>query len=338
MLKGIASLVLGLAAASWAAGAAEPLNIRQGWVTLNNTLEVLAFDKPDILPHYGKSYRVTQTRFSGTSAEVTALATGEIDLCTIAYSSFGAAILNARLDDIRVVADGFQDGYADYLSTPYLVLNDSGIRTIEDLKGKAIAVNVIGGAVDIGARANLKAHGLEHGRDYTIVEAPFPAMGSMLQQHKLDVIAGAPPFMLDPNLVAVSHPLFHMKDEMGPSQMIAIVARTGFLEKNRAALDDFFADMVRGVHWLLDPRNRPQVIAFVAQETKDAPASFAGYYLTKDDFYHQPDGIPNIAAFQRNIDTQRKLGFLKDGIDVAKFSDLSFIERAAAAVAADERR
>jgi NitT/TauT family transport system substrate-binding protein len=316
------------------AAAAQPLTIKQGWVTLANVLEVIAFDKPDILPHYGKSYIVTQTRFAGTSPELTAFATGEVDICTMAYSSFGAAVLNAHLDDMRIVADGFEDGFDDYLSTPYLVRNDGGIKTIADLKGKVFATNVVGAAVDIGARAVLKEHGLEAGRDYTVVEAPFPAMGPMLQQHKVDLITGTPPFVYEPAVAAIAHPLFRMKDAMGPSQMIVIVSRAGFLEKNRAALDDFFEDMVRGVHWMLDPANRAAVIAFVAKETKDPPKLFANYYLTKTDFYHQPDGIPNIDAFQRNIETQRRLGFLKQDIDVKKYVDLSFIDRAGKRVAA----
>lgn len=320
-----------------AARAAQPLVIHQGWVTLANVLEVLAFQKPDILPHYGKSYVVEQTHYAGTSAELTALATGAVDFCTLAYSSFGAAILNAHLDDLRIVADGFQDGYGGYLSTAYLVRNGSRIKRVEDLKGRIVVTNVVGAAVDIGARAVLAEHGLIAGRDYTVVEAPFGAMGAMLDQHKIDLVPGTPPFVFEPAIADHAHPLFRMKDGMGPSQIIVIVARADYLKQHRAALDDFFEDMVVGVHWLLDPAHRAQVIPFVAKATHEPPALYARYYLTKRDFYHQPDGIPNIAAFQRNIATQRRLGFLKHDIDVRKYVDLSFIKRAAKRVAAMEK-
>ena len=141
-----AGLLIAACLAAGGAAAGQPLTIKQGWVTLANVLEVIAFDKPDILPHYGKSYVVTQTRFAGTSPELTAFATGEVDICTMAYSSFGAAVLNAHLDDMRIIADGFEDGYDDYLSTAYLVRNDGGIKTIADLKGKVFATNVAGRA------------------------------------------------------------------------------------------------------------------------------------------------------------------------------------------------
>ena len=56
------------------------------------------------------------------------------------------------------------------------MLKDSTIHKIEDLKSKVIATNAAGSAIDIAMRAMLRKHGLEANRDYTMVEAPFPAM------------------------------------------------------------------------------------------------------------------------------------------------------------------
>ncbi len=105
------------------------------------------------------------------------------DIASLAYSSLAIAVENAHLDDLRIIADGFQDGHEGYASSiPYMVANDGGIRTIEDLKGKALAVNAIGTAVDIGGRAVLSQHGLKYPGDYSIVEGPFPALGAMMLQ------------------------------------------------------------------------------------------------------------------------------------------------------------
>ena len=311
------------------AHAAEPLKIRHGWVAITNTLSPMIFAKPDILPHYGKSYVVVPMHFAGTTPELTALATGELDIVTIAYSSLAIAVENAHLDDIRVVADGFQDGVGNYVSSPYIVRNDGSIRTIEDLKGKVLLVNSIGTAVDIGARALLKAHHLEAGRDYTVVEAEFPAMGAMLLQKKADIIADVPPFAYESHLKAGSRVLFTMKDAMGPSQMIMLAARAPFLAKNRAALDDFFADLATGLHWMLNPKNREAAVKFASEQSKIPLARLEPYYLTNRDYYRDPNGIPNVAALERNIATQQKLGFIKSGFDVKKYVDLSFMERGA---------
>jgi NitT/TauT family transport system substrate-binding protein len=188
---------------------------------------------------------------------------------------------------------------------------------------------VIGAAVDIGGRAVLAKHGLEFPHDYSIIEANFPTIGAMLLQGKADVVSLVPPFNYAPDVQKGAHTLFTMRDGMGASQMIVLVARTGFLKKNKVALEDFFDDMVRGFHWILDPANREAGIKFVAEVAKQPEALFTPYFLTHKDQYRDPNGIPDLKALQQNIDTQVKFGFLKHSIDVKKYSDLSFVERAA---------
>jgi ABC-type nitrate/sulfonate/bicarbonate transport system substrate-binding protein len=316
-------------AASGTARAAEPLTITHGWVVLSADMSPLVFMKPDILKDYGKKYTVEPIRFKGTSPQITALAAGQLDIASLAYSSFALAIENAHLDDMRIIADGFQDGHPGYGSIDYMVRNDSGIKKVEDLKGKIMGINVIGAAVDIGGRAVLAEHGLRFPHDYSIIEANFPTIGAMLLSGKADFVSMVEPFNFAPAVQKGAHTLFTMRDGMGTSQMIILVARKGFLEKNKAALDDFFDDMVRGIHWMQKPANRQAAIQFVAGVSKLPATLFEPYYLTKKDQYHDPNGIPDLVALQRNIDTQVKFGFLKQSIDVKKYADLSFIERAA---------
>jgi sulfonate transport system substrate-binding protein len=334
-------LALSAAAATFAitssgARAAEPLAIRDGWVVMAADAVPLVFEKPDILKHYGKSYTVDPIHFQGTSPQITALATGELDIATLAYSSFALAIENGHLDDLRVIADGFQDGHPGYASIQYMVSNTGGIKKIEDLRGKILGINVIGAAVDIGGRAVLADHGLDYPKDYSIIEAPFPAIAAMLLQGKADVVSLVEPYDFAPEVKAGAHTLFTMRDGMGDSQMIVLVARTPFLEKNKAALDDFFDDMVRGLHWILNPANRAAAVNLTAAASKEPEALFAPYLYTHKDQYRDPNGIPDLAALQRNIDTEVKFGFLKRGLDVQKYADLSFVERAAARYAKEQ--
>ncbi len=331
-----AALMAAAFAPQFSARAAEPLKISIGWVVISGDMAPLVFEKPDILKHYGKSYTVEPLRFQGTSPEITGLAAGQLDIASLAYSSLGLAIENAHLDDMRVVADGFQDGHPGYDSVEYMVRNDNGIKKIEDLKGKVLGVNVIGAAVDIGARAVLAKHGLMFPHDYSIVEANFPTIGAMLLQGKADVVSMVEPFNFASDVQKGAHTLFTMRDGMGTSQMIVMVARTGFLEKNRAALDDFFDDLVRGIHWMQTPANREAAIKFVAGVAKQPEAMFTPYYLTKKDEYRDPNAKPDLDALQRNIDTQVKFGFLDHTFDVRKYADLSFVERAAKRYAKEE--
>ena len=104
------------------------------------------------------------------------------------------------MDDLRVISDEIQDGVAGHGTNEFMVLKDGPVKTVADLKGKVLATNAMGSAVDIAMRAMLRKSGLEANKDYTIVEAPFPAMRAMLAEKKADLISAVPPFSLDPDL------------------------------------------------------------------------------------------------------------------------------------------
>src|SRR5260370_23527292 len=116
---------------------------------------------------------------------ITALAAGELEIADLTYPTLPIAIQNAGMDDLRVIADEFQDGNVGFYSNEFMVLADGPIKKIEDLKGKAVATNAAGSAVDIPMRAMLRKHGLADKRDYTIVEAPFPTMPAILAENKV---------------------------------------------------------------------------------------------------------------------------------------------------------
>src|SRR5262249_32761916 len=162
---------------------------------------------------------------------VTALANNQIEISNLAYSTLGIAIQNAGLDDLRIVADEFQDGVEGYYSQEFMVLKDSAIRKVEDLKGKVVATNAAGSAIDIAMRAMLHKHGLQANRDYTMVEAPFPAMKAMLAEHKVDLVPAVLPFSYDPELRNIARPLFIQKDAIGVADMIVWATRKPFIDK-----------------------------------------------------------------------------------------------------------
>ncbi len=90
--------------------AADPLKIRAGWSNTPNAMAPLIFSKPELLKHYGQSYTMEAVRFAGSAPEITALATGDLDVATLAASSLASAIENAHMTDIRVIGDENQDG------------------------------------------------------------------------------------------------------------------------------------------------------------------------------------------------------------------------------------
>ena len=329
--RGIALAAIAVILSMLGAGAAkaEPLKIRIGWVVVPASLQPVLFVKPGLAKHLGTSYVLDPVHFAGTSPEITALAAGELDIGSLAFSSFGLAIQNAHLDDLRIIADEVQDGAHGYYSNEFLVRKDGPIKTIEDLKGKVLATNAIGTAVDLAMRAVLRRHHLEDQRDYSVVEVRFPNMKAMLAEHKADLIVAVPPFSYDPGLREMARTLFTQKDAFGTTQLTSWVARASFLQKNRAAIIDFMEDMLRAKRWYEDPANHDEAVKIIAQFTKQPPERFASWVFTKKDDYRDPNGLPDLDAMQHNLDTEKDLGFLKTKIDVKKYADLSLIEEAA---------
>ena len=105
--------------------------------------------------------------------------------------------------------------------------------------------------------------------------------------------------------------------------------RKSFIDKHRAALVDFMEDVLRIERWYLDPKNHDEVAKIASGILKVPPERF-GWLFTKQDYYRDPNGLPDLAALQNNVNTAADLGFLKPGLDVSKYADLSIVKEAAA--------
>ena len=322
VLCSLALLALGLGRAE-----AEPLQVRVAWVAPLTDWASVWLEKKDLAAHYGKSYLFEAVHYAGTPPMVTAMANNELEIGSLAYSTLPISIVNAGMDDMRVLADVFRDGVAGYYSNEFDVRADGPIKTVEDLKGKVLAINAQGSAVDVGLKAMLHKHGLEPNRDYTVVEAPFPAMRAMLAEKKVDLISAVRPFSLDPELKKIARTLFTSRDAVGLSQYLVWNARKPFIDRNRAALVDLLEDSVRIVHWYLDPKNHDAAAEIAGRVTKQ-PADRFGWLFGTDDYYHDPDMMPKLDVLQKNVDLTHELGFAQASFDVKSHSDLSLLEEA----------
>jgi NitT/TauT family transport system substrate-binding protein len=319
----------GLAIALTIAGSAnaDPIHIREAWVAPGNWASIW-LQKKDLAKHFGQSYVLDPVHYVGTPPMITALANNQVEVTNLAYSTLGIAIENAGLDDLRVISDEFQDGVPGYYSQEYMVLKDGPIHKVEDLKGKVVATNAEGSAVDVAMKVMLHKHGLEPNRDYTVVEAPLPAMKSMLAEKKVDIIPAVLPFSYDPELQKIARDLFVQKDAIGIADMIVWTARKPFIDAHRAALVDFLEDTLRIARWYEDPANHEAAMQILGDLVKKPPQIFS-WAFTKRDVYHDPNLMPNLDALQKNLDATHELGFIKASLDVKKYSDLSMIEEAA---------
>src|ERR1700722_12837187 len=126
-MKTALTIAAALALATAVAAHADPVKLRIAWSDVPSSLTPVLDRTPELAPHLGKTYTLEPVHFNGTAPMITALATGDLDIAEMAFGSFGLAIQNAHMNDVRVIADEMEDGVPGYLSIPYVVLKDGPV-------------------------------------------------------------------------------------------------------------------------------------------------------------------------------------------------------------------
>lgn len=312
---------------------ADPLRIRLSYIVPVSNWATILFAKPELAHHLNKSYTFEAVHFQGTPELIQALATGELEIANMGFTTLPIAVLNAGMGDVRVIADELEDGVPGYYSDEYMVRADSPIKTVEDLKGHVLTINAFGSGTEVPLHAMLERHHLNEKTDVTVIEAPIPSAPAMLFDKKVDLIALPLPFSANPQVRAKTRTLFTQGDAMGVTELGVWVAREPFIEKNRAALTDFVEDALRAERWYFDPKNHEEAVKIAAAVTKTPADHWESWLFLKDgekgDYFRAPDGRPNVASLQDSVEREAKLGVIKSSFDVKKYVDLSLVEAAA---------
>jgi len=327
-LRSIGAAALAVSLIWSGSASAEAKKIKIGYDVVPIHLAPLIFNLgPDVLKNKGKTYTPDLIRFRGSAHQLAALAAGELDIAVLAFSTLAAGIVNAK-QDIVAIADVAQDGPG--FSSVYAVLDKSPIKSVKDLKGKSLAINAAGGAVDMAARVVVEKNGLKPGSDVVILESGFGAMEAMLREGKTDVAVFIAPFWARASAKGGVRPLFHQRDGLGTTQFLLYAAKRDFVKNNRALLVDVMEDYIRGIRWLTDPANRDKALDMAAAWNKNKRAGYEGWaFIPEKDYRHDKDGKVNVKALQSNVNDLNKLGFLRKTIKVEDHLDHSIVEEAA---------
>ena len=174
----------------------------------------------------------------------------------------------------------------------------------------------------------LARHGIGE-KDFNTIETAFGNMPAMLLSKKVDMIVVLPQFqrLLDKDREKVKS-LFSMRDAVGAQQTIMWVARADSMAKNRAAWVDYFEDYLRGLRWVLDPKNHAEAIKAVVAFTKQSPES-VDYAFTENDYYRDPNGEPSLQGIKNGLQEALESGVLKQPLEnVESHMDLSPLREA----------
>jgi ABC-type nitrate/sulfonate/bicarbonate transport system substrate-binding protein len=120
----------------------------------------------------------------GGPASLVALAGGSVELGSAAT----AAVLNSIAAGNDFVAAYPSNGINDEAQSIFYVLEDSPIKTIEDIVGETIAVNTLGAHLDYVVREALHQKGLPEDAANLIV-VPGPQLEQVLRSKQVDISA-----------------------------------------------------------------------------------------------------------------------------------------------------
>jgi sulfonate transport system substrate-binding protein len=293
------------------------------------TIIYLDYMQKNVLKHYGREYTLNVTFTRGTPEAASLLAAGQADLATLSFSAFATVIAKDIVPGgLTIISDNYQDGHQGNATNTFLVLKDSPIGSIVDLKGKKVGVNAFGSAVDLDLRVMLKKAKLDARRDLEIVEVAFPNMAPAIRSKRIDCGVLVIPFLAVEAPKGDLRPLFTGGDVFGPSSVIFQVTTNSFLTAHPDAVKAFLADYVEGLHWYYEKSNRSKAIELVADFTKSPKEVLDSYFATSRDYFRDPNGCISAELIQRPIDAMVSENLIAHTVDVAKYVNTSYLPSA----------
>jgi len=218
-----------------------------------------------------------------------------------ALSSF-MAIINARaaglpilaVSDIQSSIEGKQ-GLEEFF-----VRNDSGINSIQDLKGKKIAINLIKSSFHYTVLMALEQAGIKE-TDVDFVLLPFDQQEFALENKRVDMIGLMQPYILHAKENSEYKVLFTALDVFGGKQFCVHLVNSIWAENNPKAVTAFVSGITDSIDWIeANQEEAKKIISkYTAVDVK---------YI--NDYYFQPDGMVNME------DAQYWLDYMKDRDDV----------------------
>jgi len=296
------------------AASGKPVTIRMGWGIPGEEIKYVMMERPEVAKNLGKAYEIEWQQFSGTALGVQGLAAGTLDCATVG----GLSVANG-LDkgaDIVILGELLEER-APYFTTAWMVRKDSGIDSLDDLEGKKVATNAVGGSTDYLQDFYIERQaGLQPGRDYEKVEVPFGQMQETLLSGRVDMGLFPQPFFGAVSATGDVKPMFRLNDQIEPFVQLLNGCRRDFVEQNEEAISRFQEDWSAVAAWVADPANRADVVAASAATTKIPADVLDQFLLTKQDYFRPPGGSVSVDALQDEWDFFREQGGIDSELEV----------------------
>jgi ABC-type nitrate/sulfonate/bicarbonate transport system substrate-binding protein len=277
--------------------------------------------KPDLTPGQGKDYTMDFQLFRGTDQRFKAVEAGQLDVFT--GSAASTILAWSQGFDFKAMASISRESNKGFV-VQYMVLQDSPVKTVPDLKDKTVGNNAARSSIELWARLALAKHGLNPDRDVSWAIVPFPSQGEAVRSGKIDVGAFPQPFAAAEIGKGGLRTLFTSR-EGNPSDeevQLVLVAKE-FAAKHQAALRSFLADFVAATKFYLE-KPREARLALLDSQLVRLPRDL---FLGMQDHYRDPSGRISMEAMKAAQDAMLKIGYQKQPVDIEKFVDLSLLPR-----------
>lgn len=311
-------------------GGGTQSTVNVGWVVPSENLaSYLAIDsiREEVAEGAGNSYELQFTQIGSTPQIVSSIAAGEVDLGLVAYASF-PRVLNKKAvpSGLTGISIDFNDANPDYYSFTIRVLDDSDVNSVGDLADKKIGVNAIGTGVQAIIYNRLEKAGLAPEEDVTWIELSFPAMGSGLEEGRIDAGIFPSTFAAAMRQQGNTRVLFDSRDSWDREYPFVFYAASNkTLENKTSALETYLKDQVALIDYMRDSSNRDTIISAVANHYNLPRDLLDSYLLTKQDIYRPPDGRIDVDSLQAVTDRLNELGFIDEPVPIDDHIDNSHL-------------
>ena len=245
---------------------------------------------------------------TGGPTALQVLSSGKAEACISSYM----AIINARAQGLPVMAvTDIQSAIGMQPLEEFFVRNGSGVKTVTDLKGKKIAVNLVKSSFHYTWIMALEKAGLSE-NDVEFAILPFDQQELALINGQVDAIGLMQPYILhakeNPNVTL----LFTALDVFGEKQFCTHAVNSAWAENNKALAEGFVTAIAEAEQWIEDNQ----------EEAKSIISKYTGVDVRYiEDYYFQKNGVVIMGDAQYWLDYMRKHGDLTN--DWLKVSDFA---------------
>lgn len=170
------------------------------------------------------------------------------------------ALINARSNGLPVIGvTDIQSAFNEAPLEEFFVRKDSNINSIEDLKGKKIAINLIKSSFHYTWLMALENAGMKED-DVTFVSLSFDQQQAALERGDVDAIGLMQPYTKKARESEKLNPLFDATDIFGERQFCEIFLNSVWAENNEDDAEKFVSGIVKATAWIQENQDEAKEI------------------------------------------------------------------------------